>query len=455
MSEDQKPKDLTSLVDLAEQAPDSVAPQEGVMMDAPPPEQVSEADFGNLEELSRSAVNEEPAAAVEGEPALQVEPPAPEASPSEFAGGLEGLGELPSLSAFQSQSAAEPQAEAAPQPDDFGSGSDNEGGSAAAFTPLDMDSSAAVPPVESVESAALAPPEPVLPDAPVLPEPVVAAPPSADHVEHGAKEPLQAQNAMESVRAYGEKFAIGQPRIEASPPFSFFATFAPTPAHIARIKDVLTAEDFGVTVKDIEVQLRSGKLLVPKISEFAAVTLGQKLREIADDVQLGLSTDIFKAKATEASDGDFDNVLFDSELFQPHGEEVRDLGAEPQNERDLFTTHLHTIEGHRITRILSALTVSKVVGPEVAENPGSNSILEDETEKLTAELITKAYKLGAHGVVGMAFTLKAFEVHTALGKKRAYRLWGTGTAVRMHRTEGEPQPGVAPLDGTVQTEPQS
>ena len=49
-------KDMTSLFDLAQREPlPEPAEGGGALVEAPAPESVSDADFGNLEELSRSA----------------------------------------------------------------------------------------------------------------------------------------------------------------------------------------------------------------------------------------------------------------------------------------------------------------------------------------------------------------------------------------------------------------
>ena len=380
MTPDEKPpkKDLTSLVDLAKLEPaptEAVAPAtEGLPEVAP----LQESDFGTLDQM--------------------VIAPPPETTFSSGAPEQSAIEEMAPLT--ESFVEAAPVMISAPEERE------------APLLTETFDS-----PVSTVDS---------LPE-----EPLVAAPVGADKSVHSSSEPLKSEAAISGIQKYADKFAIGHPRIDASPPFSFMAEFLYSERVEKRIRDVLDEEDFGVRFQDISVQLKSGKLFIPKISEFAAVTLAMKLRESVDDIQIGLASEIFKAKSLEESkDADFENILFEYETMETHEEDVRDLAAEPKNERELFTTHLTEIEGFKVTRILSAISVSKVIPSEIAEDD-TGTKLEKETEELANELVSKSFKLGAHGVIGITFSLKSFEVATSLGRKKIYRLWGNGTAVRM------------------------
>jgi uncharacterized protein YbjQ (UPF0145 family) len=453
-------KDMTSLFDLAQREPLAEPEDGGVLLEAPTPEVATDADFGNLNDLSNAMAAIDPVASGQGSGSFAA--PTPEAPAERMVdmsippppeggsfGGLEGLelGAMPSAAdeapSFETlappEAAPEPVAEPEPAVDP-----------APALEP----EPAAEPELaaESEPEAAFEPaPETVSEPAPdggaepvaatsadiVDTGPVVAPPPNAPRAQVSKSAPKGGQS-LDSVKKFGEKFAIGHPRIEASPPFSLLATFHSTEKVISRIRDVLTADDYGVQFKDVEVQMKSGKLLVPKVSEFAAVTLAMKLRDVVDDIEVGLSSEIFKAKTPGVSDSDFDNVLFASDLMQMHSEDVKDLGAEPKTEKELFATNLDQIEGYKVTRILTAITVSKIVPNEIAEDPKSGR-LEDETDVLTRELVARAFKLGAHGVIGLTFTLKSYEIDAPLGKKKGYRLWGSGTAVRV-RTVAQPSP---------------
>ena len=402
-------KDMTSLFDLARREPLPEPADGGALVEQPPAESVTDADFGSLEDLARAAAAA-PVPLSQGSgsfasPDMSIPPP----PAGESVTGLEGLdfgGELPADVLMVDAPPAEPE------------------------TPVPLDDLPAEPQMAApaLEVEPLPPPaeEPPTSDGEA---PVVAPSPNSQHSLAARVAPKGTQN-MDALKKFGEKFAIGHPCIEASPAFSLMAAFVNSEKVVARIKDALSAEDYGVQFADIEVQMKGGKLLVPKISEFAAVSLAMKLRDVVDDIEIGLSSEIFKAKTPGVSDSDFDNVLFTAENMQLHSEDVKDMGAEPKTEKELFATNLDQIEGYKVTRILTAITVSKIVPNEIAEDPKSGR-LEDETDVLTRELVARAFKSGAHGIIGLSFTLKPYEIEAPLGKKRAYRLWGSGTAVRV------------------------
>jgi uncharacterized protein YbjQ (UPF0145 family) len=428
-------KDMTSLFDLAQKEPPP-EPVHGLSVEMPPIEKVTEADFAAMESLPEG--QQEPPSEQErapqdvigqdspmtGLPGLQEQIPQ-EASPQDS--GLAGL---------SSEQERAPE-EASPQDSGLaglaGLSSEQERAPEEA-SPQDSGLAGLSSEHQSSESAypGDSPPLAESPDSSPVAKSVTAPPPRAKTAVPLPTEPGGSAKSFSAVKDFGEKIAIAHPRIDASPPFSFMAKIPATEKNISRVRDVLTKDDYGVHFRDVEVQLKSGKLFVPKISEYAAIHLAMQLREICDDILIDLSSAVFKAKSGDAAESDFDNVLFDAEVFHTHTEDVRDLGSEPKSEKDLFSTHLEHLEGYKVTRVLSVLNVSKIVGADVAEDKTGRR-LEDETDSLVQELINRAFKLGAHGVIGMSFTLKSFDIHTPLGKKRGLRLWGTGTAVRAHK----------------------
>lgn len=267
-------------------------------------------------------------------------------------------------------------------------------------------------------------------------EPPVIAPPAGFSQSIKSDEPAQAKHEFDDVREFGEKLAIGSSHMEAAPAFSVLATNASgkfSEKVISEIRDVLTADDYGIRFEDVAIQLEVGKLLVPQISEFAAIMLAQKLRDVVDDIQLDLANEIYQSSAAEMGMPN-DSYRVDSEHFHQHREEIHNIDAEPKSENDLFSTTLSEVSYFEVTRVLSAVTVSAVIEGVIAEDAASPEF-EAATERLTRELITKAFKLGAHGVIGVAFTLRPMEAsRDAAGDRRhAYRLLGSGTAVRGRR----------------------
>ena len=264
---------------------------------------------------------------------------------------------------------------------------------------------------------------------------VNAAPAGISHTRKSGA-PAAAKQDMSALKKFADKLSIGKPNIEGAPAFSMLATNANgyfDEKTIKAIENAITSEDFGIRVEDVAVQLSAGKLLVPQISEFAAITLAQKLRDVVDNIELDLASEIFKGSAAELGSMD-ESILMDAEEFETHHEEVHDMGAEPRNENDIFTTNLPELSEFQITRILSIVMCSEIMPADIAENPTTKEF-EAATERLTEELVKRAFKLGAHGVLGINFTLKSIEAFkdTAGKVRRAYRMIGTGTAVRARK----------------------
>jgi hypothetical protein len=273
--------------------------------------------------------------------------------------------------------------------------------------------------------------------------PAVNAPPAgAVHAKKATEPPAKEQN-LADVKKFGEKLAIGRPRIEGAPAFSVLIkseTGEFSDKTRKAIETIVGGDDYGIRVEEVAIQLSAGKLLVPQISEFAAVTLAQKLRDVVDTLEVGPASDIFKGSAADLAPVD-DSFLLDVEQFESHREEVHDIGAEPRSENELFTSHLAEMPEFQVTRILSAITATSIVNAEIAEAPEGKAF-EGETEKLTNEIIARAFKLGAHGVLGLTFQIRPMEGghKDSQGRvHRAYRLFGTGTAVRARRRD-EPHP---------------
>lgn len=186
--------------------------------------------------------------------------------------------------------------------------------------------------------------------------------------------------------------------------------------------------------EDIELQLSVGKLLVPRISEFAAIQLAQKIFDIVDDLEVGLADEILPSPDAMESNSE----LIDPAHYKQREEEARDLAEGPGSEADVFTSSVNELSGYHITRILSAITLSDILPAMIAENPDSKEF-EERSEKLIHALASRAFKLGAHGVIGINLSVKLIEGYRdKTGEPtRAYRMLASGTAVRAKKIDAD------------------
>lgn len=106
----------------------------------------------------------------------------------------------------------------------------------------------------------------------------------------------ESAKTFEEVREYGEKIAIGHPKLEASPAFSIFAVGHFDEKRRNLITTAVSELSLGIHPDEVLIGLTSGKLLIPRISEYAAVLIGQKIREFTDDVRIDLSSKIYLGK---------------------------------------------------------------------------------------------------------------------------------------------------------------
>lgn len=373
-------KDLTSIVELSaiEMANDSTPHEEGsAAVEFTPPETVTDAEFQSLEELGDIA---EPS----NESILEEQP-------------LD-LGEQP-LTATEPLEVGEPPIGA-------------------------IDTPSGSPALENTDTT-------------LNYEPIDAPPPGVEQSIKSHEPAASTTHDLGNIKAFGDKLAIGAARMEAVPAFSVLLTSKSNSFDektINSIRDVLTAEDYGIRFQDIAIQLEAGKLLVPQISEFAAVHLAQKLREIVDDIQLDLADEIYKGSSAELASPN-DSFLLDAEHYDQHREEIHDIDAEPKSEQDVFTTTAPEPVQFHVTRILSAVTASEIISAQTAENTANSPEFEEAVDRLTRVLVTRAFKLGAHGVIGLSFTVRPIEAsaEAAGDRARTYRLLASGTAIRGRR----------------------
>lgn len=244
--------------------------------------------------------------------------------------------------------------------------------------------------------------------------------------------PKGVNDSLKKVREFAEKVTIGHPSVEANPAFSLFARGDFDEKKIEFIRGVLESDSYGVRFEDVALQLSAGKLLVPRISEFAAIQLAQKIFDIVNDLEVGLADEIMPS----ADESEIGSELIDPARYRQHEEEARDLAEEPDSEEDVFTSSVNDLAGYQITRILSAITLSDIIPAEIAENPDSKEF-EERSDKLIHALASRAFKLGAHGVIGIGFSVKLIEGYRDKNGEpaRAYRMLASGTAVRAKKVD--------------------
>ena len=393
---DQK-KDMTGLMDYAKEMQDSghapAAPVGSVME-----EQKIEKfdDFESLDEYGKNNPTPEPMPAQPAE--TQPENPFAVSAPSETPAAGDSFQNDFSTSA-DSDPFATPPAEQPLAP------------------PLDLsevDSSPA-PDLQSPAASAASPadefalPEEDASSPPLIAEPMRPAP----RLSQPATTPTPA--GMGKVKEYSEALSTSKSAVPASFPFSLLITGKLAPDEQARLLDILSRENMGIREIDMEPQLESGKILIPRISEYAGILIIGALRSSRTRMRFGPSDTIFATAETQDSgDATLDTGERRSEahvIDASHAAEkipITQASSIPGLER--FTV----IDVVLVTAAIRTMAVEAETSPEFG----------DLLEALKRELKFKAQRKGAIALLNFSVQL------TPLDLPSQYRVVVSGTAVK-------------------------
>jgi hypothetical protein len=181
----------------------------------------------------------------------------------------------------------------------------------------------------------------------------------------------------------------------------------------------------GIREIDLEPQFASGKILIPRISEYAGVLLIQALRGVRAKFRFGPSDTIFAtqdtmADAHEAANKDQDQISQSLQVAHP----AEDL---PVSSEGLIPglSHLKLID----TIVASATLKSSVVEAERSEE------YHDLIDALQREVKYKAFRRGAHGIINFKIQLTALT-----SSPLHYRVLAMGSAVKSEPPGALPSP---------------
>lgn len=246
---------------------------------------------------------------------------------------------------------------------------------------------------------------PELPDLPELKEPLRPA----------IKSSVLPQEAMERVKEYSEQMSPSASAVPASFPFSLLITGQLAPEEKERLTDLLARENMGFRELDLEPQFEAGKILIPRISEYAAILLVSRLRSTRAKLRLGPSDSIYASSDTQ------DSPLEDRASLD-HQVEAYTLES-PHLAEDLPITTESALPGglrHAIVDIVTASAALKTLVVQAESSSEYQSLL----EALQREIKYKAYRKGATAIVSFSVSL------TQLHMPMHYRMMVTGSAVK-------------------------
>jgi hypothetical protein len=244
-------------------------------------------------------------------------------------------------------------------------------------------------------------------------------PPSLD-LNSASEAEAPHSDPLAPTREYAEKISNGSESVPAAFPFSVLIEGALTAEEKEKLLTVLSRENMGISEVDIEPQLEAGRVLIPRISEYAGILIVQALRAAQASLRLGPSDSIFATDDTR-------NTL--DETAAPLLETVvqnRVLAHEAAHaaERIPLVSSSH-LPGHAAAAldVIDTLVVSAALRSHVVEAQKSSEYHE-MLEALTRELRYRAYRKGAQAIVNFNVQLDS------LGTPGRFRLTVSGTAAR-------------------------
>ncbi|HXH30210.1 MAG TPA: hypothetical protein VNJ01_05305 [Bacteriovoracaceae bacterium] len=239
---------------------------------------------------------------------------------------------------------------------------------------------------------------------------------------------LNPPESFSELKTFAESSSFSQSTSEANPSFSVL---------IRDVRFIEDVNDIVIILKELNLvtdseevmkgRLMRGSLLVPRISEFAAIFLAHKLRRFDIDLQLGLSDEIHPPKHKEKPET---GIVSKFNLHQNHGHHFH--FDDPKLEiSQIIVAATPSLEGHQVIRYLGVASEHKFLSAAVVENEGSDEVPRYYQE-LAQKLKAHALKAHANAVVGLNYQLTPLP--SELGSSgHKYRLTCTGNLVWVNK----------------------
>lgn len=221
-------------------------------------------------------------------------------------------------------------------------------------------------------------------------------------------------NPLLKVKQFSESATVAQTSIPAAFPFSLLIEGQLSVHEREKLLDLLSRENMGIREVDLEPQLESGRILIPRISEYAGVLLVQALRGTSAELKLGPSDSIFSTSDTQEENDS-------SGLAAPSLQYCSADSLHPAE--SLPVTTETELPGFSQAIVIDVVVATAALRTELVEAERSTEY-QELLEALHRELKYKAYRKGAQGIVNYHWTL------TPLSLPTHYRLTVSGTAVK-------------------------
>jgi hypothetical protein len=223
---------------------------------------------------------------------------------------------------------------------------------------------------------------------------------------------------LPQIKKFTEKSSVAQ-NLPAPYPFSLLISGHLTDREKEKLIDVLTREDMGIREVELEPQFQSGRILIPRISEYAGILLVQALRGTRAQIRLGPSDTIFATADTREELGDID-----TEWQTPPTEIARFASSEGKHPAELVRISADPMIADLPSPVLIDLViVSASLKSEMVE-PRNSPKYQETLDALIRELKYRAHRKGAQAIVNFSIDLTMLKIPSE------YKLTVKGSAIR-------------------------
>jgi uncharacterized protein YbjQ (UPF0145 family) len=239
---------------------------------------------------------------------------------------------------------------------------------------------------------------------------------------------FKAPETFEDVKKFAESTSFTGMSAEGNPSFSVLLKNV---RFIEDVNDILRLlNDLGLmadTEEQTKNRLLRGSLLIPRISEFAAIFLAHKLRRFDIDIQVGLSDEIHPPKHKEQPET---GVVSKFNLYQNQAHYFH--FDDPKLEiSQIIVSATQSLEGYQVVRYLGVASEHKILDGHVVEDEGSTEIPRHYQE-LATKLKAHALKVSSNAVVGLNYQLTPLPSEFGMNSTK-YRLSCTGNLVWVNK----------------------
>ncbi|WP_408096207.1 hypothetical protein ACJVC5_14300 [Peredibacter sp. HCB2-198] len=260
------------------------------------------------------------------------------------------------------------------------------------------------------------------------PEPEFTPEPEPEPIYTPPKHEYKAPENFEDLKKFSESSSFTGMASEGNPSFSVLIKNV---RFIEDVKDIITLLKELNILMDPEEQMKNrlmrGMLLVPRISEYAAIFLAHKLRRFDIDIQVGLSDEIHPPKHQEVPET---GIVSKFSLYQNQSHSFH--FDDPKLElSQIIVSATSGLEGYQVMKYMGVASEHKMLDSHIVEDEGSEEIPRHYQE-LAQKLKAHALKAHSNAVVGLNYQLTPIPSEFGIGGYK-YRLTCTGNLVWVNK----------------------